>query len=870
MNFINAMMLIGLAAVSIPIIIHLLNRRRARVVDWGAMRFLLGSVAARNRRIMIEEIILMILRCLLVALVVLAIARPFVPKDAMIPWSLVLPAFFAAFICIAIAGAAWIYRKLRVTLLLVAAGLLVLAGAASASEYFLQRKIWPADRGGRDVAIVIDGSTSMGLRREGRSNFESAVEEARNVVEACAPSDTISLFVAGSMTRELLPGPTSDRGQIDAALRDIRPAGGSLRVLRAFDQAIGAIQGGHNSVKKIVLLHDGQDVGWELANGDDWKARADQLTAGRSGGARRPQIICRTLPIPEQVANAAIESVKFSHEVIGTGRAVKIDVVVRNYGTMPVSPSHIEMHVEGLTEQPQPENVREIPQNASQIVSFEHRFDQPGPHVLTFRFAGSDDIPNDNAAVRVVDVIDRLPVLVVDGSPSERFESSAAGYLELALSVKEENPDTRGRADEEDEEQVRSIIEPKVIPVTDLAREKDFSQYRAVILANVPLVPTASATELAKYVTEGGGLLIAPGNRAEADFYHEWMNETGRRLCPARLSDAREHSADGVAMSLKSFTHGALLSIIESGESDAEDARVSAWWGLSSFDREKLSVRATLKNGSPLIVERQVGDGTVLMTAMALHADDTNLPRRNFFVPLVHELTYVLAGAGARSLNIRPGMEIALPEATGAAKRAADEVEVVKASIDEAGREADDGLLLPVAVEFDDNGRVAKLAFTATSEPGLYRFRLPAELAGDLADTPAEQKGLPFVVTDDPAESSLATLQEGDMDRLREHLKGEDGEAAVRLDVAANTGELTDMVIGHVPGEEMWKYLAVAALLALVGEIGLTRWIAAQRKAHSAETVTFGHAAEEARSFRARAREMVQVPTEQPQTAGRS
>ena len=49
MTFLNSILLFGAAAAAIPIIIHILNRRRARVVDWGAMMFLAESVASRNR-----------------------------------------------------------------------------------------------------------------------------------------------------------------------------------------------------------------------------------------------------------------------------------------------------------------------------------------------------------------------------------------------------------------------------------------------------------------------------------------------------------------------------------------------------------------------------------------------------------------------------------------------------------------------------------------------------------------------------------------------------------------------------------------------------------------------------------------------------
>ena len=65
-----------------PLIIHLLNRRKAKVVEWGAMRFLVGSLVSRRRRIQIEEMILLALRCLLMALLALAVARPFTPGES--------------------------------------------------------------------------------------------------------------------------------------------------------------------------------------------------------------------------------------------------------------------------------------------------------------------------------------------------------------------------------------------------------------------------------------------------------------------------------------------------------------------------------------------------------------------------------------------------------------------------------------------------------------------------------------------------------------------------------------------------------------------------------------------------------------------
>src|SRR3989442_15992122 len=58
------------AAVSIPVIIHLLNRRRFRIVEWAAMRFLLAAQRKNARRMRLEQLLLLIVRCLVVLLLI--------------------------------------------------------------------------------------------------------------------------------------------------------------------------------------------------------------------------------------------------------------------------------------------------------------------------------------------------------------------------------------------------------------------------------------------------------------------------------------------------------------------------------------------------------------------------------------------------------------------------------------------------------------------------------------------------------------------------------------------------------------------------------------------------------------------------------
>src|SRR5437763_1391936 len=140
---------VGAAAVSVPIIIHLLNRRRFKVVVWAAMRFLLNAQKQNTRRMRLEQLILLLTRCTIVLLVVLAMA-------SITPW----------------AEAIW-------------------------------ANLWPDGAGGPrhrgariHKIIVLDGSLSMAARGEGgKTGFERGKELALQIVKDSAPGDGLSLVL---------------------------------------------------------------------------------------------------------------------------------------------------------------------------------------------------------------------------------------------------------------------------------------------------------------------------------------------------------------------------------------------------------------------------------------------------------------------------------------------------------------------------------------------------------------------------------------------------------------------------------------------------------------------------------------------------
>ena len=76
MSFLNPLMLIGISAIAVPIIIHFLNRRKFKTIIWAAMKFVKLSVDQNQRRMRLEDLILLLIRCALLALLAFAVHLP--------------------------------------------------------------------------------------------------------------------------------------------------------------------------------------------------------------------------------------------------------------------------------------------------------------------------------------------------------------------------------------------------------------------------------------------------------------------------------------------------------------------------------------------------------------------------------------------------------------------------------------------------------------------------------------------------------------------------------------------------------------------------------------------------------------------------
>jgi hypothetical protein len=476
-------------------------------------------------------------------------------------------------------------------------------------------------------------------------------------------------------------------------------------------------------------------------------------------------------------------------------------------------------------------------------------------------------------ATRVVNVIDKLPVLIVDGAPSPQPLKGAGALIDLALAPRSsvaltvpaqrqavKDASAQGNPDS-------FLVQPKVIAAPDFISLPDLGRYRAIILANVPQLPFAAARALGNFVREGGGLLIAAGDSCRPDFYNTWAGVGGELISPCKLV-SRTSKKEPARISIKSLSHPALEMLAQS-QSDLSSATIYSHWKLDAPQNDTaVRVGALLDDGDPFVVERKCGAGYVIMTAISLDAQDSDLPTLKSFVPLVHELAYYLAQPLAPAANVRPGAEVSveLPlssqrdKVDAAAPLVAQGLEVLTPS----------GAKRPCGAALGKN--TLKLTFTGTDEPGLYHFLLPAGLIEGnknannvgraLPDNPRDKVGRPppdasqasgeqpFVVLDDPAESTLVALTQADFAQAAKY---------VNMVQTQQLAELLSAVKGAVPGNELWRWLAVAAAMALVLEILLTRWIAMRRKSHISQPVDFGSQALDVKSFRDKAKQMLDV-----------
>jgi hypothetical protein len=204
--FLNPLMLLGLTAVSVPIIIHILNRQKFQKVVWAAMRFVRVSMEKNQRRIEWEDILLLIIRCVLLALIALALARP------------MLAAFGKA------------------------------AGALGSSKV--------------TAVVLLDNSYSMGQIDNATSKFEQAKAVADQVVATLPGGSNVAVMLASDVATPVIPQPTYDLLYARDAIRKATLSDRASNMTGPLQKALETLEQQPGPHKEIYLLTDSQALGW--------------------------------------------------------------------------------------------------------------------------------------------------------------------------------------------------------------------------------------------------------------------------------------------------------------------------------------------------------------------------------------------------------------------------------------------------------------------------------------------------------------------------------------------------------------------------------------------------------------------------------
>jgi Mg-chelatase subunit ChlD len=200
MAFLTPFFLAGLAALAVPVVIHLINRERREVVEFPSLMFLQRIPYRSVRRQKLRHVLLLVMRCLALAILVTAFARPFMRRPA--------------------------------------------APRAASS-------------GAREVVVLVDRSYSMGAS----DHWTRAQDAARRVVSTLAPTDRATVVSFDDDAAALTP-PTGDRATLNAAIGALRPGSEGTRYAPALKLASQILSGSNLPRREVVLVSDFQRLGW--------------------------------------------------------------------------------------------------------------------------------------------------------------------------------------------------------------------------------------------------------------------------------------------------------------------------------------------------------------------------------------------------------------------------------------------------------------------------------------------------------------------------------------------------------------------------------------------------------------------------------
>ena len=543
MGFLAPWFLAGLAALGVPVFVHLLRRHVTVPRPVSSLMFFERGFQSSTRHHRLKYLLLFALRAALMLLVVLAFANPFVRRAA-------------------------------------------------------------ADAGGRLLLIVVDDSFSM---RAG-TRFTDAKQRALTQLASKPNSQKAQIMALGGQL-QILTQPISDGTQLRSALESIQPGDGQA----TYGDLGRAVRALAETVRMPIDVHLYSDM---------------QRTAMPANFADLVLPANATLTL-DDVANAGatpnwtVESIEAPADLADPKdpHHSRVRAVVAGFST-PAATKTVSLVVNGKSEATRRVDV---PANGRATVEFAPLDVNYGFNRCEVRVEGGDAFPADDSSVFAVRRSDPQRVLFVHAGADTR----SATYFGAALKA------AAGSS---------FVLQPIA---QEQATDFDPSRFAFVVLSDSVALPAIFEHALAQYVNKGGNVFIALGtNAGRYGSIPVWSGS---------VNGTHDYARSGAPATVGQvdFAHPALV--------DAQPGKDNGGWAEARIfyapivDARGARVAARLSDGTPLVLDKQVGLGHVLLLASGLENLTNDLPLHPVFVAFVDHVARYLSGterlSGARLVD---------------------------------------------------------------------------------------------------------------------------------------------------------------------------------------------------------------------------
>jgi len=483
------------------------------------------------------------------------------------------------------------HRKLRYLLLFALRFALMLLVVLAFANPFIRRA--SADANGRLLIIVLDNSFSM---RAG-NHFALAKQQALAALSAKSHSAKAQIMALGGRL-DVLTQPITDEAQLRAALESIQPGDGHAnfgelgRSLRALSETV------HTQID-LHLFSDLQRTAMP-AN------FADMVLPGNAS------LILHPIATDTSMPNWTVESVEAPSELADPKdpKLSRVRAVIASFSSAAATKT-VTLVINGKTIATRK---ADVPANGHASVEFAPLDVSYGFNRCEIRIDGGDSLPADDSSVFSVRRSDPERVLFVHSAADSRSPLYFGAALQAAAHA--------------------SFVLQSVS--VEQVQDLDPTKFAYVVLSDTPALPSIFANALQQYVAKGGNVLIALGTLSA---------QSGKvPLWGSNVSERHNYAESGNAGSIGrvDFSYPALTQS-QPGRDNGGWAAVKVLY-ISVVNPAQTRIAAWLSDGTPLLLDKQLGEGHVMLLATGLENLTNDLPLHPVFVAFVDHASRYLSG----------------------------------------------------------------------------------------------------------------------------------------------------------------------------------------------------------------------------------